>query len=775
MTIQTRCPRRSRLVLGVAMALGALSPAAAQEADEAPEEAARERTVPAGTPEATELSGIVVTGLKRESLLQDTPAAITSLGGTTLEAMGATQLDDFFRSVPGLQVQEGETGAGRGRMSVRGIRSQGEATLALYYGETPIIGSNGTGSDPGGRTGDLALYDVERVEVLRGPQGTLYGSSAMGGAIRILFNEPSTQGVEGSVRTELSATEGGGWNRAGSAMINTPLSDALSLRVVGSHSRTDGYVDNEFLGAEDVNGSEQSSLRAALKYEPAGSPATLRFTAIRQESETDDSALYRVALGPYRSTDPTRLAYDETFTLFSGQLNWQFDAMELVSTTAWQRSETARTVDATGTIAGSIAAPAAPCRIHFGLTAPQSCTAAQLQAYVAYAAGRSPGLFYAEMDNQVLTQETRLSSTGDGRLAWTFGSYYEDRDDRVDSYVVRADADTGRLVRPLDVTGLRYIQNDLRQWALFGEGTWAVTPALNLTAGLRYYRYDKTTSGEVLIPSGPTYQAPSPFTRTDTSEDGTVLKLGADLRVSDATLVYATASEGFRPGGTNNTPGLPDALIPYESDSLWNYEAGIKSGWLGDRVTLNLAVYRIEWDNIQVTTRTADNVFAFITNAGAAQIDGGELELGVHPSAAFSLTATLNYTDAYLTEDQVNDDSLPSSSIGRAGDRIPYVPRWSGSLSADQVWRLGAGELGLRVDYSYTGSYPNTFRPTLATYRRIGNYALVNARLAYTQGDWEFALFGRNLLDNEDATFSDGTRMVSPRPRTYGISAAYRF
>ncbi|PZR44884.1 MAG: TonB-dependent receptor, partial [Stutzerimonas stutzeri] len=180
---------------------------------------------------AGEGNDIVVTGTKRETTLQETPVAITAVTGETLEAMGAQGLEDFFRNVPGLQVQEGETGAGRGRISVRGIRSQGEATLALYYGETPIIGSNGTSSDPGGRTGDIALFDVKQVEVLRGPQGTLYGSSSMGGTIRMLFNEPSTRRLSATVRAEGSFTDFGGFNYSAQAMVNAPLSDPLALRV----------------------------------------------------------------------------------------------------------------------------------------------------------------------------------------------------------------------------------------------------------------------------------------------------------------------------------------------------------------------------------------------------------------------------------------------------------------------------------------------------------------------------------------------------------------
>ncbi len=721
-----------------------------------------------------QLEEIIVTATKRASLLQETPIAITAITGSTLQEMGAKGMDDFFRTVPGLVVQEGETGAGRGRVAVRGIRSQGEATLGLYYGETPIIGSNGTASDPGGRTGDLALFDVRQIEVLRGPQGTLYGSSSMGGTIRVLFNEPSTRGVASSVSSEGSFTRDGGFNYALQAMLNTPLTETLALRAVVSRQENEGYIDQVTLNRKNTNDSRQTSVRAALKWAPR-EDFSYTLTVMHQDSGVDDSTLYTRSLGMFNSNAPTLTSYDEKFTLVSGEGRLDLGFADLVLASGWQESGTERTTDGTATALASIAAPASPCRIHFGIST--ACSATQLASYVAYARTRTPALFYAEMENRVITQEARLTSNGQGALQWTAGLYYEKRNDDVDSYFVLADATTGELIKPIDVTSYRYVDTDMTQVAPFGEATLEVLPGLKVTGGLRYYHYEKTVAGEVVLPGGPSYQSASPYAETKTTESGTIGKASLSYQATDDVLLYSTASQGFRPGGTNNTPNIPSDLITYESDSLWNYEAGIKTNWFDKVLSANLAGYWIDWDNIQVSTRTADNVFSFITNAGAARTRGVEFELNARPVTGLTLSATVNYTDAKLTEDQVNSSSLPSTSIGRAGDRIPYTPRWSGSASASYEWELSASLSGLaRLDYSYTGQYPNTFRPTLSTYRVIGGYHIVGGRLGVKAEGWNAALFARNLFNSQASTFTDGsTRYVAVRPRTIGVSVGADF
>lgn len=723
---------------------------------------------------------IFVTAAKRETALQDTPMAVSALGGDSLEDQQAISLEDIFRQVPGLMVQEGETGAGRGRVSIRGVRSQGEGTVALYYDETPIIGSQGTGSDPGGRTGDLALYDLDRVEVLRGPQGTLYGSSSMGGAIRMIFNDPDPSGFSGRAKGLVSTTEEGGTNYGAAGVVNLPVTDRFAIRTVGTYSFNEGYIDQVSLGLNDAreentNDIEAYSLRTKAKYD-VNSALSVSLMALFQDSEVSDAAFYKTTLDTFQNDAATQYSYDEKVSLLSGTVDWDLDFATLVSATSWSKSQTERTIDATSTIDVSIAFPATPCGIYFGLEAPASCSTDQTAEYIAYAQSRAPGLFYADMENTVWTQEVRLASNGDRRFDWTIGAYYENRDDHVDSYVVKATDERGELIEPLDVTGLRYIQTDFEQYAAFGEVTYEILPWLEALGGLRAYDYTKTISGEVVTPSGPTFQAPSPFTSTETSESGLVSKFGLQAEVNERLMFYTLASEGFRPGGTNNTPNIPDELVTYDSDSLWTYEAGVKSEWLSGNLIVNAAVYHTDWDNIQVSTRTADNVFAFITNAGAAEIEGLEVEGSYYPTAGLSINGSFNYVSAELSEDQVNSSSLDSASIGRAGDAIPYVPETSGSLSINYERPIDGAVFSTNLALAYTGEYSNTFRPTASTYEIIGDYTLLNAQAMLDFGNWNASLFAKNLTNADETTFSGGTDIaVSPRPRTIGVSLERSF
>ncbi|MFC3050539.1 TonB-dependent receptor [Kordiimonas pumila] len=719
---------------------------------------------------------IIVTALKRSTSLQETPAAISAISSETLRSMGATGLDDVFRFVPGLVVQEGETGGGRGRLSVRGIRSQGEATLGLYYDETPIIGSNGTSSDPGGRTGDLNLFDIERVEVLRGPQGTLYGASSMGGAIRILFNKPNFEEYEGEVLGQMTDTKGGGFGYAVKGMVNVPFNEKFAARLVLSTQDTDGYVDNVTLGRDNVNDSEQQGGRLILGFKPSDT-VNFTLTGVFQKSTLDGSAYFDETLGFYNSNDPVLLSYEENFKMISGVLDWDLGFATLTSSTGWQKSKTNRTVDATATVNTSISFPTTPCRIYFGLTSPDSCTADQIDEYTAYAETRTPGFFYAVLDNEVFTQEIRLSSNDSGPFQWTVGGYYEKRDDHIDSYVVTADAETGELITPIDVTGLRYIQNDVKQTALFAEASYEVIEDLTLTAGIRRYNYKKTISGEVLIPSAPTFQAPGDYSSVDADASGWVTKYGADYKINDDIMVYATIAEGFRPGGVNNTPNLPTNLEIYDADSLWNYEIGLKTSWFDNKLIFNTSLFRTDWKNMQITGSTPDNVFRYLTNAGSARVEGIEFDAMLRPTSGLTFTATFAYLDAYLTEDQSNENVLVVSSTGLKGDKIPYVPEYTASLSAEYITPVTDTLNAIaRLDYSYTGESANGFRPTYLYYATFGDYSMINARLGLEAADWKVSLFARNLMNSKGITNNGGAgTLIALTPRTIGINLGYSF
>jgi iron complex outermembrane receptor protein len=246
-------------------------------------------------------------------------------------------------------------------------------------------------------------------------------------------------------------------------------------------------------------------------------------------------------------------------------------------------------------------------------------------------------------------------------------------------------------------------------------------------------------------------------------------------------MVYAMAAKGFRPGGANNVPGLASALLAYEPDSLWNYEAGVKSQWFERRLTLNAAAYQIDWNNLQITATSANGAFSYLTNAGKARIRGLEVEAVARPIEGLTLNATAAFVNAELTTDQANSTILITGSTGLAGDEFPNVPKVSGSASAEYVWPLTDGIDGLvRADYAYSGESASRFRPTYIYYEKQGDYGYVNLRGGVEGEDWGAYLFVNNLtnkvgLMSVTSSLNNTKQAVSLTPRTVGVTVRRRF
>jgi iron complex outermembrane recepter protein len=277
--------------------------------------------------------------------------------------------------------------------------------------------------------------------------------------------------------------------------------------------------------------------------------------------------------------------------------------------------------------------------------------------------------------------------------------------------------------------------------------------------------------------------APAAYSERSANASGWVYKFNASYKFNKDFMAYATASEGFRPGGANNIPGLNSALVVYNPDSLWNYETGVKTTWLGGKLTANASAYRIDWKNRQTSALTADGLYSFITNAGAARIQGLELEVAAKPMTGLSLTGAVGYTDAKLTQDQANANILVDGSTGKKGDRIPLVPDWSASLSASYVWPLPIGE-GLnglvRADAAYTGEMVSTFRPTYVYFDKFGGVATVNLRAGVESDKWGAYAFVTNLTDatgvlNKNSGVGYRGLLFSMTPRTVGVNARRKF
>lgn len=761
--------RNTRMLL-LASAIGTFAmPAVAQEA--APQ-AAEEEVAGA---QGTDTADIVVTATKRATNLQDTPISISAVTGQALANSGVQSIADMSASVPSLNFVD--AGPSQRRVVIRGIQAVGEPTVGVYYDETPVTGAIGSTNDAGGTTPELKLFDVERVEVLRGPQGTLYGSGSMGGTLRIIYEKPSFETI-GKADVTLSSTDDGGINYDLNGLINTPIvDDKIAFRAVGFYRSRNGYIDNVALGIENINDEETYGGRALLRFTPTET-LTIDAAAYINRSRTDTPS-WNPNLGKYNTDLLARQPITDDLDLYSLTGVLDLGGVEATAIVSYMTRDLTSTSD----VSRFIRTNRTPARCSAlvngppvgGVTAP--CSPTQLTNFFALVDGQSNSVLFPQQDMNTLTSEFRLSSTGANTLNWTVGAYYSRRHSNVENPQVNADPVTGEIIYPLQTATVRFIDDRLTQLAAFGELSWDVTDKLNLTVGARYFDYKKDILGETTMGSILVGARVTPPTAVNSKENGTVLKFNGSYDISDDVMIYAEAAQGFRPGGANQVLGLDAALTPYQSDSLWNYEVGIKTASFDRRLLVNLDVFQIDWTDMQVTGRTPNGAFSYITNAGAAKVKGVEFELTARPVRGLSLQANASYIDAKLTQNQANANL---NAPGLKGDRIPFVAKFSGGASAQYSWPVSPSLSGLlRLDASHVGSSYSDFRPAATFTRKIESYELVNVRAGIegAEGEWGAYLFVSNLLNDTAITRASSsaiqvgqTAVTSAPPRTVGVN-----
>lgn len=738
----------------------------------------------AATP-TNNIEEIVVTALKRSTTIQTTPISISAVTEKSLQALGASSIQDYFRTVPNLQV-EGNSPTNR-RLTLRGVRSAGEATVGLYYDETPLTGPAGTTADASSTSADVNLFDVERVEVLRGPQGTLYGSGSMGGTLRVILNKPDSTQYSGAVEAQGTATKDGGTGYSVKGMVNVPLiQDKLAARVVLYEAEQGGYVDNVLLNKKDINDQHSTGGRLMLGFTPTEN-ITINASGLFQKTTLDGQNSWYPALGAKSYSTNARVIAptEDDLRVYNVMGKWELDFATITGTSSYYKWSLLRNSDYSPTLSAN-RANATSCRNYVaggpaasGSTNP-ACTTAQMTAYTAYADSRTPGALYQPMGLTSWNHELRMNgSLFADKIDWTAGVYYEDRSDYIESQVAKADA--AGAINPSDLTAWRHVGTETKQTAFFGEITYKPIEKLSLTGGVRRFNYDKTVSGQVLISNFITQSYVGPAAQVDASADGWVSKFNVSYQVNSDIMVYGLAAKGFRPGGANNVPGLASALLAYGPDSLWNYEAGVKSQWLDRRLTVNAAAYQIDWSNMQISATSANGAFGYLTNAGKAKIKGFEIEAVARPMRGLTLNATAAFVDAKLTEDQANSAVLITGSTGLRGDEFPNVADFSGSASAEYTWPINNDLNGLlRADYAYVGESASQFRPTYVYYEKQGDYGYANLRGGVEGADWGAYLFINNVaneagLMSVTSALNNKRQVVSITPRTAGFSVRKRF
>lgn len=741
----SRAYLRARCLLPLACSLfAAVGILAAAQAQEVAGQA------PAGIEE------VVVTATKRgEQSVQDVSMSIAAFDEASLRARGADNFLDYARAVPGLSVQD--QGPGDKKYVIRGVQSVGAATTAVYFDEIVMTANNR--QDGGGRQPDPKLFDIERVEVLRGPQGTLYGAGSMSGTIRIVANKPDASEFAGRIEGTVSNTLYGNENYRLNAMVNVPvIEDKLAVRGVYYVRDESGFIDNVRLGLKGINNEDTSGGRLSARLW-ATDTLTLTATGVYQKTESNGRYGYEPSTGELEVGFYTKTPWKDEFFAANFTAEKQLESGTLLLTSSWFDRDINFNNDGSTILAGILG------------TTPENARS----------------LLAQPQSRSIWSNEIRYSSKWQGPFNLVGGLFFQKEKSNFNSRVDSADA-SGVAESDPTVYLWRTIDTEIQNASLFGELSYGLTDKLTATVGARWFQFDVDEQSSLLVAccAGNT-PGPGPAAPTASTDKDVNYKFNLAYDASAAVLLYAQAAQGFRSGG-NNEPGI--SVVPscqnsssFSSDSLWNYEIGAKMTFLDHRAIVNITPYYIDWSDMQVRAFNPVCNNARIDNAGKARIQGVEAEVVLRPIPALQFNLSFNYNDAELTEDQPKATGTGNGTEGLKGDDIPGVPRTSSSAGAQYSFPIRNASLEgvLRGDYSYVGSSKTAFRPTDPTYREQPSYALTNVRFSLVGASWEASLFMNNVFDER----AEVTRLVfsqtrpdiviTNRPREVGISVAKSF
>lgn len=711
-----------------------------------------------------EIEEIVVTATRREERLVDVPAPVTVIVPDQLQSSGAKDLGDYLFAQPGVNYNKTGT-PGRGEVTMRGV-STGQLTtpvVGVYVDDVPI-GSALAFAD-GEEAFDQRLLDLDRIEVLRGPQGTLFGVSALGGALRYITEDATLDGFSGTAFADLSVTKEGGFNTTVSSAVNLPAGENVALRVSGFYTRDGGYVDAIGPeGGEDVNDGDVYGGRLSLLLAPTDR-FEVRLNAQIQKTEYDGLSFVDVdpeTLAPtIGDLTAGNLLFDETqdfeTQLYSLNLNYHLGFADLISITAYQDKSILRRQDFsdTGIFFGAFFEPFFPPVI-------------------------------ATVDNrfsevQKWTQEIRLVSDNDGPIQWQGGVFFTTEDGRLAQNLVQTYE--GGIVAngtnfPLFFGPDSGFETDYQEIAGYLTVDWAVTDYLTLTGGVRVARNEID-----VLQLNDGFFAGVPNNGSSTDETPVTFLFTARYAATDESNIYARVASGYRAGGPN--VGLVDPTSPtgvaqspptYESDTLINYELGYKGASFDGRLTIDGSLYWIEWSDIQQSISTG-NFTAFTGNAGEARIRGAELGVIALPTDIVSVGGTLSYINAEVTE------VSPIATVAVSdGDRLPGSAEWQGTLFVQLDGNLGQYPAFVRAEQTFLGDRLSAFVAS-GTAIRLPDFETTDFSAGISFDRFDLGIYVRNITDERgvlgalppDVPGLFPANATYVRPRTIGATVSVEF
>ena len=756
-----------------------------------------------------DLNEIMVTATKRATSIQDVPFSINAQTEADIRRSGAQSLEDVSRNVAGLMIQN--LGPGQSQVAIRGV-SAGQIVrdqpgvkeqVGVYLDESVISLSL--------FTPDLDLYDLNRVETLRGPQGTLFGSGSIGGTIRYITNQPKIGESEGSVEASLESIDGGGIGGSLKAMANVPVSDTAAIRVVGYHTEYGGFIDARMEDGsteDDVNDGNRSGLRVAATFQPSD---TISITprVIYQEIDVNGfnrQEVYNLFANPF-TTDraPVQLGEREQHLLqregfedktLIADLNVQlsFDAVDVTSVTSYTDRDILVSRDASALTSS----------VSIDLGYPDEAILI-------------PSNLRDTTEVEQFTQELRFASNYEGPLQWVGGIFYADTDRFYQQFLPTPGYDaftdatlgagtaaaTAAGVAPADSPYFSELPYSLEQKAIFAELTYDVTDALHLTAGGRYYDYTEERSATIvgLFGSGIVNQVDT------TKSDGFSPRITAAYDINDTVTVNAQISRGFRLGGVNDPLNVPlctdedEAIFggfqDYDDEKLTNYEAGIKVS--KGSLSFNAAAFYTDIKNLQVTLDAGSCSSRVSFNVPDAHTLGLEAELRARPAEGLDIALSASLLEAQFDSTVVDGSGAVLGGV-RDGNDLPSVPKFSMGASATYSWPatwMNEADMFVSGSFSYRSNVftqpsdqednPRTFvhglpfggAPADASTTvdlDLGSYTNMNLSAGIAKESWEIVAYINNVFDeNANLSFDrerGGRARLAYRtnqPRTFGV------
>lgn len=724
---------------------------------------------------------IVVTAQKRAQVLIDVPQSITVITGATLENQQATNFQDYLKLVPGLQLDQ--SNPGEGRLILRGLNTGGVASsVAVYLDETPFGSSSGL-VNGGVLAGDFDTFDVNRVEVLRGPQGTLYGASSLGGLLKFVTNEPDTERLVARGRISLEDTKGGEMSYRGHAVVNVPLSDTIAVRASGTYRKEGGFIDSigtsEIDGfgnlqvsdvAKNINSAESYGGRASVLFQPSD-VLKVRLSAslqnIRTKSpsfvESDPDTLESLHGGLTQSRFAKPFG-NLDYRVYNALIDYDLGFGTVTSSTSFSEQNQTRRQDLTFNLSGLL-------EFFTGLLA-GSPTESEI-------------VLNQETNLKKFSQEIRLASHESDRFEWLVGGYYTSEDGLIFQEFAGFDPGTENPTEfPAGFDPLAEVEldSDYKEIAGFANATVHLGERFHVDFGGRYSHNEQKASQDAAgILAGNVVIA----TDLESSDNVFTYSVAPRFEINDRASVYARVAKGYRPGGPNVTPPNPPVgfQAAFEPDTTTSYEIGFKGQTADRRFSLDAAVYHIDWSDIQLLTSI--NNFGLNINGGKAKVDGAELTATFRPVPGLNLSVNGAYIDARLADD------LPPI-VGQIpafdGDQLPWTPKFSFAVNGDYSWALSANAeafAGFSVRHlsQQTADYDADYFAANGHHRKVDPYEVFDLRGGVDFGRFSVEAFSKNLFNSDGRTSTTGTTAngapVYPagaigtgviRPRVIGIS-----